>query len=268
MELTTLIGILSGFALIALSIIRGGDLSSFYDLDSILITVGGTIAATVISFPFKTLKSMGSVIKCAFQRKDFDLQADIELVVRLANIARQEGLLALENAVEDMNNPFLQKGIMLVVDGADPELVKSVMEAEIYFLQERHQKGQAVLDAMAGYGPAFGMVGTLIGLINMLKNLQDSSSLGPGMSVALITTFYGSLLANLIFTPLSRKLKMQTASESQEKELLLEGLLSIQDGQNPRIIRDKLNAFISGRDLNKAQNAQKSIKPEVEEVRE
>lgn len=267
MELTTLLGIIAGFGFIIYSIVNGGELGSFIEINSILIVFGGTFAATIISFPLKTLLTMGSVLKCAFQKKEYNLQEDIELIVRLANTARQEGLLALENATEDMDSPFLKKGIMLVVDGSDPELVKSVMEAEIYFLQERHAKGQAVLDAMAGYAPAFGMVGTLIGLINMLKNLQDSSTLGPSMAVALITTFYGSLLANLIFTPLSRKLKAQTAAESQEKELLLEGLLSIQDGQNPRIIRDKLNAFISGRDLNKAE-AQQNIKPEVEEVKE
>ncbi len=268
MDFTIILGLIFGTACIVISILLDGSLGSFADLPSVFITIGGTIASTIISFPAQTLLSLGTVIKNAFIKKKFDLQADIELIVKLANIARQEGLLRLESAVEGMDNPFLKKGVMLVVDGADPELVKSVMEAEIYFLQERHAKGQTVIDSMAQYAPAYGMIGTLIGLINMLKKLEDTAGLGPSMAVALVTTFYGVILANMIFTPISKKLKMQTAAESQEKELLLEGLLSIQDGQNPRIIRDKLNAFISGKELLKAQGAQRNIKPEVEELHE
>jgi len=268
LEKTTIIGIVAGFACIVISILlgEGGELMSFADLPSVFIVFGGTIFSTVVAYPGKVLKSLTTVYKTAFKKKEIDLQKDIDLIIDIANIARREGLLALEDAVNNVDNPFLKKGIMLVVDGADPELIKNVMEAEIYFVQERHAKGQAVIDSMADFAPAYGMIGTLIGLINMLKNLNNSEALGPGMAVALVTTFYGVVLANLVLKPVSKKLKLMTASEAQEKELLLEGLLSIQDGENPRIIKDKLYSFISRREIRKAEEATEKLKPETEEI--
>jgi len=261
-EKTTLIGILAGFGCIFISI--GADIGSFIDLNSVFIVFGGTIAATIVSFSGKTLKSLKTVYSNAFKTKKFDLNEDIEMIIRIANIARREGLLALEDAMGEIDNPFLKKGIMLIVDGADTELVKNILETEITFVQERHIQGQAVITAMAGYAPAFGMIGTLIGLISMLKNLDDMNALGPGMSVALITTFYGVVLANLVFIPIAKKLKAQTDSESLQKELYMEGLLSIQDGENPRIIKDKLTSFISRRELKKDEGSQQN--PEVKEI--
>jgi len=214
------------------------------------------------------MKSLGIIYSIAFKKINVNLQQDIEMIINIANIARREGLLALEGAVEKIDNTFLKKGIMLVVDGADPELIKDVMQAEIYFIQERHAQGQDVINSMASFAPAYGMIGTLIGLINMLKNLNDSAALGPGMAVALITTFYGVVLANLVFTPISKKLKAHTASESQQKEMILEGLLSIQDGENPRIIRDKLNAFLSRRELNKIEPNKTDLRHETEEIKD
>ena len=266
LDVTTITGLLAGVACILISIFINGQIGSFIDLASVLIVVGGTVASTIISYPGKMLKSLTLIYKNAFQRKQFDLYHDIDMIIDIANIARREGLLALESAVEEMDNPFLKKGVMLIVDGGDPELVKSIMEAEIYFIQERHAQGQSIIDSMASYAPAYGMIGTLIGLINMLKNLQDSSTLGPAMAVALITTFYGIILANLLFIPVSKKLKVHTAAEIRQKELLLEGLLSIQDGENPRIIRDKLNAFLSHKELRKMEIRNASMKPETEEI--
>lgn len=266
MERTTIIGLFFGFVCLVISILLGGGVENFLDLPSVFIVFGGTIASTVIAYPGKIMKSLGIIYSTAFKKIDIDLKKDIELIINIANIARREGLLALEDAVAKIGDPFLQKGIMLVVDGADPELIKNVMEAEIYFIQERHAQGQDVINSMAQYAPAYGMIGTLIGLINMLKNLKDSDALGPGMAVALITTFYGVVLANLVFTPISKKLKARTAAESQQKEMLLEGLLSIQDGENPRIIRDKLNAFLSRREISKVDANQLSLKPEIEEI--
>ena len=230
--------------------------------------VGGTIAATVVAYPAKKLKALKGVFKNAFQKKDTDLNQQIELITRVANIARREGLLALEDALADIDDPFLKKGIMLIVDGADTELIKSILSTEIYFLQERHAQGQAIISSMATYAPAFGMVGTLIGLINMLRNLNEPDSLGPGMSTALITTFYGVLLANLVFSPIARKLKTQSEYESLQKELLMEGILSIQDGENPRIIRDKLTSFISRRDIKKVENNTQGAVPEIKEIQD
>jgi len=266
LDKTTITGLVAGAACIVVSIMLDGQLGSFFDVPSILITVGGTIASTIISYSGKLLKSLAVVYQNAFKNKKIDLQQDIEMIIDIANIARREGLLALEDAVDEMDNPFLKKGIMLIVDGGDPELVKSIMEAEIYFIQERHAQGQAIIDSMASYAPAYGMIGTLIGLINMLKKLEDTAALGPSMAVALVTTFYGVVLANLVFIPISKKLKGQTAAESLQKELILEGLLSIQDGENPRIIRDKLNAFISRREQNKVETQGASMKPETEEI--
>lgn len=251
LEKTTPIGLFAGAAFIIVSILisEGAVLNSFWDPPSVLIVLGGTFASTIVAYPAKSLKSLGGALKTAFQRKKTDLYAEIELILGIANTARREGLLALENSLSKVSDPFLKKGIMLVVDGTDPEFVKSVMESEIYFVQERHSQGQAILDSMASYAPAYGMIGTLIGLINMLKNLSNSDALGPSMAVALITTFYGVVLANLVFNPISKKLKVMTAQEALRKELLLEGLLSIQAGENPRVIQKRLYSFLSGAEI-------------------
>ena len=225
-------------------IMLDGELGSYFNIPSLFIVIGGVLASTIVSYPLDALKNLGKLIGNAFKAKKVDFQADIENIVKIANIARREGILALEESVNEMNDPFMQKGIMLIIDGSDPELVKSVMETELVFIRERHSSGQAILLQMSSYSPAFGMIGTLIGLINMLKQLDDPSTLGPSMAVALITTFYGVVLANLLFTPFAKKLSVQSSDECLRKEMVLEGILSIQDGENPRIIREKLNAFL------------------------
>lgn len=245
MELSSVIGLVAGFAAIIITILLNGSLDTFWNLESIFIVFGGTFSATVVAYPISTLKTMPTVLKNIIKKDDIDLHKDIDMIINIANLARREGLLALDEAVEDIDNPFLKKGIMLIVDGVDTELLKDILETEIHFKQERHEKGQAVMKTMASLAPAFGLVGTLIGLITMLKSLDDPDALGPGMSVALITTFYGAVLANLIFTPIAKKLEDKTAAETMQMELLLEGLLSIQDGENSRIIKDKLTAFVS-----------------------
>ncbi len=244
MEITTILGIVLGFVCIIVSILLSGELATYVDFPSIFVVVGGVISATIAAFPVKTLKGVVPVMRNAFIRKEVNLNDDVEMIIGIANIARREGILALEDSIANQNDPYLKKGVMLIVDGSDPELVRGIMETELAFVRERHAQGQAVLDQMAAFSPAFGMVGTLIGLINMLKQLDDMAALGPNMSVALITTFYGVVMANLIFTPMSRKLKVMGNDEYLRKELILEGILSIQDGENPRIIREKLNAFL------------------------
>jgi chemotaxis protein MotA len=240
----------AGFACIIISIlIPGAKLGGYIDAASVFVVVGGTLCATVAAYPMNTLKSLVKVVGNAFQKKDMDLTKDIDMVIDVANVARREGILALEETVSNMDEPFLKKGIMLIVDGSDPELVRSIMETELSFIKDRHSSGQAVLLQMSSFAPAFGMIGTLIGLINMLGELSDVDSLGPNMAIALVTTFYGVILANLVFTPLAKKLKTMSDSEFLRKELMLEGILSIQDGENPRIIREKLNAFLSNSQL-------------------
>ncbi len=257
----SIIALIFGFACIVISILLNGKLTSFLDPASVFIVIGGLLAATVISYPMRQLKIAMKTLKIAYGKEKVDIRASIEQIITMANSARKEGLLSLENMTEDIHDPYLKKGIMLVVDGSDPELVKSVMETEIGYMEARHGSVIAIFNQMAAYAPAFGMTGTLIGLVNMLVNLNDAASLGPSMSVALVTTFYGVVLANLVFTPIARKLKTYSANEQLQKEILLEGILSIQDGENPRIIREKLEAFLAHMDI-QAMNtgeAQKEI---------
>lgn len=268
MDLTTVVGFGAGAFCIVVSIMMVGSLGSFWDIPSVFIVLGGTIASTLISYRGKALKNLKTIYSKAFKKADLDLNKDIETIISISNVARREGLLALEDMLEQVDNPFLKKGIMLIVDGTDTELIKNILETEVYFIQSRHSEGQAMINSMAAYAPAYGMIGTLIGLIIMLENLSDPDALGPGMAAALITTFYGVVLANLVFTPISKKLKAQSDAEALQKELYIEGLLSIQEGENPRIIRDKLNAFIARRELGKVEAKGQEANPEVKEIKE
>lgn len=245
MDLGTGIGFFAGIGFIVWGIMLSGSLGTFMDTASIFIVLGGTIAATLISFPLKNVLNTFKVVKNVFTEKDSKADVLIKEIIDLANIARKEGLLALEEAVNNTENTFLKKGIMLIVDGTDPELVRNILETELIFTEERHGEGQGIFETMGTFAPAFGMIGTLIGLINMLKELEDPSTVGPNMSVALITTFYGAVLANLIFLPVANKLKGRSKKELAKKEMMVEGLLSIQAGENPRIIEEKLKTFIA-----------------------
>ena len=240
----TIFGLVFGTTLITIAIMLGGSILDFVNIEGIFIVIGGVTAAIAISFPMEVIKNLMPLMMNALKSKPVDYRKDIEEIVKIANIARREGILALEESVNDMEDPFMQKGIMLVIDGSDPELVKSVLETELMFTKERHSSGQGVLMQCSAYAPAFGMMGTVIGLINMLNAMDDPGALGPAMAVAVITTFYGLILANLLFTPFAKKLGVQGANELLRKEMILEGILSIQNGENPRIIREKLNAFL------------------------
>ncbi|NMA95167.1 MAG: motility protein A [Clostridiales bacterium] len=247
MDIATIAGIIGGIAFIITGILLDGDVSTFYDLASIAIVLGGTIASTLIAYPLEAVIGLFRTIRNLFIRYEDDPNKIIDKLMELANIARREGLLALEESVRDEDDSFLQKGILLIVDGTDPELVKNILETELNFIEERHLKGQGIFKSMGGYAPAYGMIGTLIGLINMLKKLDEPQSIGPSMSVALVTTFYGTLLANLLFLPAAEKLRYKSDMEILYKEIILEGILSIQAGENPRIIEEKLKAFLSPR---------------------
>ncbi|NLJ79148.1 MAG: motility protein A [Tissierellia bacterium] len=245
MDISTVVGLASGILVMILSIFISGELSVFWDIPSVIIVLGGTMASTLTCFPLRDFLDTSKVIRKAFLYRDESPDRVIEEIINLANIARKEGLLSLEEYAEGLDDVFLQKGIMLIVDGTDPELVRNILDTELVFLEERHAEGQSIFETMGTFAPAFGMIGTLIGLINMLRYLDDPSTIGPNMSVALVTTFYGSLLANVIFLPLANKLKVRSRSEVLIKELMIEGLLAIQAGENPRIIEEKLKTFIS-----------------------
>ena len=246
MDLTTIIGLLiSWIMIIGACYIQGGGLGPYTDLPSVMIVTMGSIGATIASYPADLLKSVTGTIKNAFVSHDPDLLAMVQTIVSFAEKARREGLLALEGDVAELEDEFLKKSIQLVVDGTDPELVKAILDTEIGILETRHANNKAVLDTTAELSPAFGMMGTLVGLIAMLGNLEDVSRLGPGMAVALITTMYGSAMANMFCIPLSKKLAGRSSKEVVSMELMVEGILAIQAGENPRIVEEKLKVFLS-----------------------
>ncbi len=245
MDLATIIGIIVGTSFIIMGIVLDGNILDFYNLPSIIIVLGGTMASTLVAYPLKKVLVTLKIVKKAFSGKDLEPGYIIKKIIEIANVARREGLLALEEAAEEIEDDFLKKGIMLIVDGTDPELVRNILETELSFLEQRHSSGKSIFDMMGTQAPAFGMIGTLIGLISMLKQLDDPKSVGPAMAVALITTFYGSVFANLIFIPIAGKLQIRSREEVLIKEIMVEGLLSIQAGENPRIIEEKLKAFLA-----------------------
>ncbi len=246
MDIATIIGLVGGGVLLIWGMSMGGvSLKAFWDFPSVLITYGGTTAAMFIQFPLESIKEIPRIVAKVFSVKKQDPAAVIAMMVGFAQKARREGLLALEDEVQQLDDEFLKKGIQLVVDGTDPELVRNILEVELTFLEERHNSGAGILIFWASTAPGFGMIGTLIGLIQMLGNLNDPSSLGPGMATALITTFYGATAANWICNPMAQKLKARSSEEILLKEVMIEGILSIQAGENPRIVEEKLKAFLS-----------------------
>ncbi len=259
MDLATIMGIIVGLAFVIFGILTDGDLGSYFDLASASIVLGGTFAGTFVAYPMQQVLDSMKIVSKAFSNKQIEAGDIISKIISLANIARKEGLLALEEASEEIDDQFLKKGIMLIVDGTDPELVRNLLETELSFIEERHKGGQGLFEMMGTLAPAFGMIGTLIGLINMLRKLDDPSAIGPSMAVALITTFYGSLLANLIFLPIANKLKLRSREEIMRKEIMVEGLLSIQAGENPRIIEEKLKAFLPPKIREQLQAKQEGI---------
>ena len=224
------------------------NLGSFWDFSSVLITFGGAFSCILASYTLQSfvggLKSFGLI----FKSSEDDVPGIIQRIIDLSNVARKEGLLSLEEAAGGIEDPFLRKGIMLVVDGTDPELVRAIMETELVSVEGRHKDKIGFWDDLGAMGPAWGMIGTLIGLINMLKALDDPSAIGPAMAVALITTLYGSMLANWICSPVAGKLKHKNADEMMVREIEIEGLLSIQAGENPRVIEEKLKSFLAPAD--------------------
>ena len=250
MEIGLIIGLVAGMAFIFISILLAGDMQiaavmSFIDPPSFMITFGGTMASVISSFPMPTfvngLKNISKVLK----PDTYDPIQAIKNIIDLANVARKEGLLALDDKSSSMNDDFLRRGIMLVVDGTDQELVRNVLETEIGFIQERHKASIGIWETMGSQFPAWGMIGTLVGLVIMLQNLSDPTTIGPKMAVALVTTFYGSLFANWLSIPVANKMKIYSGQEMIVKEITVEGILSIAAGENPRIIEEKLKVFIS-----------------------
>lgn len=242
MDIGTIIGIIACFGLIIMSI--GNKLMLFVDIASVLIVVGGTIGATMINFPLKDVIGAINVAKNVFFAKQSDPTAVIKDLIEYASRARKEGILVLESVVESIKDEFLAKGVQLAVDGLEPKFIQQIMQTEIEKIEDRHKQGAEVFTAMAALAPAFGLIGTLVGLVMMLQSMDDPSTIGPAMAIALITTFYGAILANCLFMPMAGKLKARSKEEVLIRELVLEGILSIAGGDNPRIMEQKLNAFL------------------------
>lgn len=244
MDLATLLGMITAFALVMYAIMIGGSLLIFFDFPSVLITVGGTIGVTFVNYPMKDILSVITITKNAFFLKNHDTMDLIKKVIEMASLARKEGLLALQNTAKSIEDNFMRLGVQALVDGMEPEAIKGILEIDIERLEERHANGAEILTTMATFAPAMGLIGTLIGLVQMLQNLNDPAKIGPGMAVALITTFYGAVMANMIFLPLSNKLKKKSAAEIFYRQIMLEGILAISGGDNPRVIEQKLHAFL------------------------
>lgn len=250
MDLGLVIGFVSGIVFIFLSILMGAEyqisqVMAFLDGPSIMITIGGAIASTISAHPLPVLINGLKGIKSAFKPKTAEPIKAIKDIIDLANLARKEGILALEDAAAEKDDDFLQRGITLVVDGADPELVRNILETEIVFTGDRHKGVASVWEYLASQFPAWGMIGTLVGLVLMLQSMDDPAAIGPKMAVAIITTFYGSVLANFLATPIATKLKLYSSEEMLVKEVLVEGILSIAAGENPRMIEEKLKVFLA-----------------------
>ncbi|SFM09074.1 chemotaxis protein MotA [Gracilibacillus orientalis] len=253
-DFLTPIGITIGFIMIMFGIISSGGMGGFAGFvqgSSVLIVLGGLVAALLVNFNIEQIKTTKNVIQEVFKRNEHNLAELIELFERLSDRARREGLLALENELEEVNDPYIRKGVLLAIDGIEPEVINDIMNAEIDAMEDRHYRGRLIVEKAGEYAPAWGMIGTLIGLILMLQNLEDPTTLGPSMAVALLTTFYGSVMANLVFTPMAGKLETKTSEEVFIKQVIIEGVIGVQSGQNPRILKEKLSAFLSDKEKNK-----------------
>jgi chemotaxis protein MotA len=244
MDLATIIGTISAFALVVIAIFMGGDLGMFLDVPSLLIVVGGTLGVTLINYPLRDLLKLMSVVKRVFVERLNSAPKVIHDFVELSHRARKDGILSLEPTVRAMDDRFMAKGLQMTIDGVEPTVVKETLETEIDNVIERHRVGADIFTSMGTFAPALGMIGTLIGLVQMLRTMNDPSAIGPGMAVALMTTFYGAVLANMLFLPMSGKLRNRSAEEVVMKELILQGVLGIARGDNPRVLEQKLHSFI------------------------
>lgn len=233
---------------------NGASITDYIHAPSAIITFGGAFASTLTSYTIQEFVSGIKGFALALKVPVLNITQMITNIIELSNVARKEGLLSLEEAAADLDEPFLKKGILLVVDGTDPELVRGILETELISIEERHKKVIGFWDTVATMGPAWGMIGTLLGLVSMLNNMSDPGTIGPSMAVALITTLYGSMLANWIATPIANKLRVNNAAEVQQKEVMIEGLLSIQAGENPRVIEEKLKSFLAPKDRENSQD--------------
>ncbi len=245
MDIATLIGLLFGFGIITGSIVMGGGAMAFVHIPSMCIVIGGMLCSVLIHFSMNQFLSIFSIIKKTLLVKIMSPSEIIQQMVNFAAVSRRDGALALEEQIRKVDNKFIEKGLQMLVDGQEEDVVREMMSLEIMYIQERHGLSKKILEFMGASAPAFGMIGTLIGLVQMLQNLSDPAGLGKGMAVALITTFYGAFLANVAFIPLAGKLGIYSKAEILSMEMTVEGICSISKGDNPTVVREKMQSFIS-----------------------
>lgn len=245
MDIASLVGLILAIGLILGSVMIGtAPLSAFIDIPSVMVVCGGSVAAALIAFPLSSMLKSPKVMLKVMLNKNADRLGLISAIVALAETARRDGLLALESKVADIENPLVRTGIQMAVDGSTPDVVEEVLRTEVNSIAARHREGKSLMDQMARFAPAYGMIGTLMGLIMMLSDMSDPSSIGGGMAVALITTLYGAIAANVFFSPFAEKLGMLSRSEMVSYEIAIRGVMAIQSGESPRAIDQKLRTFL------------------------
>ncbi len=244
MDLGSIFGMVGTWFLIVWAMMAGGGLEIFIDIPSVIMVVGGTGTVLFFCFPSSYVKGVLKTIKKGFIHKPESIHKLIEDLVSYAEIARRDGILSLENVTKDLKDEFIVNGIQMAVDGTDPELIEQILNTELENLMDRHSTMKSLMDAMGKYAPAFGMIGTLIGLVTMLGDMSDPSGIGAGMAVALLTTLYGAIIANVIFCPLADKLALRSNEEIVAKTIVIKGVISIQSGDNPRVVEQKLKTFL------------------------
>ena len=245
MDKGTLIGIVAGMGVVITSMLMGGGVTAFIDIPSLMIVLGGTIAATLVNFPMGDVIGAMKITQKVIKEETIPLSKYIDQIVDISKKARTNGLLAIEEDLNNVDDDFLKVTLQHVVNGTEAEDLNNIMDADLALMAQRHKIGQRMYSAMGTYAPAFGMIGTLIGLIQMLQHLDDPASVGPGMAMAMITTFYGALFANLFFLPMAGKLKQRSEQEIQFKEMLLMGVMAIQAEESPRVIQSKLVTYLT-----------------------
>jgi chemotaxis protein MotA len=246
MDISSIIGVImvAGVILLSIFIAPGAKFSAFIDYPSIMCVIGGALAASLICFPLKSMLRLPAVAKKVFFTKQTNVWELIAQLVKLSETARREGLLALESQLEGIDNRFVKLGVQMAVDGTRPEVIEDILKTEMEAVSLRHKEGKAVLDQVGRFAPAFGMIGTLLGLIIMLGNMSDPSSIGSGMAVALLTTLYGAIVSNGLALPFAEKLAFNSKQELVAMEVVLRGIMAMQSGEHPRVIEQKLSTFL------------------------
>lgn len=257
MDIATIIGLAAAFGLVGWSILSGGNINGFFNLSAAAIVLGGTFGSLLVHFPMSRLIGLFGILRKTLVHSQSEPDAVIDKLVKYAERARREGMLALEEDSETETDEFLRKGLRLAVDGTDPQLLEKIMQTDLQQIENRHDEGARILAAGGAFAPAFGMIGTLIGLVSMLSTLSDPAQIGAGMATALVTTFYGAVLANALFLPLSGKLETRSREEILEKEMVIDGIMAIQSGDSPRIVEEKLKSFLSPALRRKVETAKK-----------